>query len=555
MRCALRRARACIRIRPGLRAPFRPRVACAAAAAARTGALTRTPAQMRRPRARPRRCYNRTTCAARWAETPQLMSSLTWPLSLSLGGLFESNAYKSPLAGANLAYVSYCTSDAYVGDAGASDDSLGWAFRGAHVVPAVIQALISDHGMSSTGGPERLLLGGCGSGGAGALFNLDYVPSLVPANLNVHGLLDSALAVDIVPMAPGVAMPLQQQTFNVLKLANASGRVWPACAAQYPGADVAWKCLYGQYRLPFVRVSYLLAQPQYDAVQLQANEGGGPPYRAGTPAGRYAQAFGALVQKQADGLPLGDQTGSAVFSPACYTGCLTADAALFSVRASRASRPQLRASGPDARARSPQLAVYPPAGTASAAPMTLADALRSWYFENMSPLRIVEACATPGFACGAAECANVHLRGVVACKSADASSHVQACVATRRSRATRRSGRSGARSGRRRCRARRRRPTTARMHALSHTRHASFAHMRSRARSLRLRSQRRLAHAALALGLRHRAGRSSAGVRGERSGRALAQLGRRRRGGGGGSSVGTRAERRQGRRARATGDG
>jgi hypothetical protein len=33
--------------------------------------------------------------------------------------------------------------------------------------------------------------------------------------------------------------------------------------------------------------------------------------------------------------------------------------------------------------------------------MTLADALRSWYFENMSPLRIVEACATPGFACGA----------------------------------------------------------------------------------------------------------------------------------------------------------
>ena len=54
------------------------------------------------------------------------MSSASWPPSQALGGVFDSVQSRNALAGANLAYVPYCTSDAYAGDAAASDDTFGW---------------------------------------------------------------------------------------------------------------------------------------------------------------------------------------------------------------------------------------------------------------------------------------------------------------------------------------------------------------------------------------------------------------------------------------------
>ncbi len=73
-----------------------------------------------------RRCYNRSTCALRYAASPALMSSAGWPATRQFGGVFESNPYKNPLAGANAAFLASCTSDAYVGDAAASTATLGW---------------------------------------------------------------------------------------------------------------------------------------------------------------------------------------------------------------------------------------------------------------------------------------------------------------------------------------------------------------------------------------------------------------------------------------------
>jgi hypothetical protein len=262
------------------------------------------------------------------------MSSDSWPVTKLLGGIFESNAYKSPLAGANFAYVPYCTSDAYIGDADANTTDVGWSFRGSHFVPTVIAALTTQHGMGTTGGPERLLLSGCASGAWGAIFNVDYASAWVPPTVQIHGLFDAGLSVDIVPMATGLAMPLQEQTLAVLKLTNGTSRLWPPCVSNYPGADVAWKCVFPQYRVPFIKVGYLLAAPLYDSVQLRANEGGAaPPYAAGSTAAAYAQAFGALSRKVAEALPNHDQNGAAVFAPACYLSCLTVDAAFWTVRA------------------------------------------------------------------------------------------------------------------------------------------------------------------------------------------------------------------------------
>jgi hypothetical protein len=290
------------------------------------------------------------------------MSSASWPPSQALGGVFDSDQSRNALAGANLAYVPYCTSDAYAGDAAASDDTFGWcgaraarvchpqpltrvaprlpcrrAFRGSHVVPAVLSALASQHGMGSTGGPERALLGGCGTGGLGAMLSLDYASEWVPSNVMMHGLLDAALLLDLAPVTAGAAMPLPEQAGALYRMVNASGRAWPECEDTYGGvgADAwgAWRCIYGVYRLPFVRVSYLMAQPQYEATQLRADEGGAaPPYAPASRAAAYAQKFGQAMRQQLATYPRGDQQGSAVFAPACYAGCLTADGGYFTAR-------------------------------------------------------------------------------------------------------------------------------------------------------------------------------------------------------------------------------
>lgn len=42
------------------------------------------------------------------------------------------------------------------------------------------------------------------------------------------------------------------------------------CAARYPGVE-AWRCLFGQYRLPLVQTPYMLIQSQYDSYQLTLN--------------------------------------------------------------------------------------------------------------------------------------------------------------------------------------------------------------------------------------------------------------------------------------------
>ena len=263
------------------------------------------------------------------------------------------------------------------------------------MLPAVLSALASDHGMGSTGGPERALLGGCGTGGLGAMLSLDYASEWVPCNVMLHGLLDAALLLDLAPVTAGAAMPLPEQAGALYRLANASGRAWPECEDTYGGAGTAswgaWRCIYGVYRLPFVRVSYLLAQPQYEAAQLRGDEGGAaPPYAPASRAAAYAQKFGEAMRQQLATYPRGDQQGSAVFAPACYAGCLTADGGYFTVRFPIRFLPICAASHCAA-----QMAV-PNSGRAGAA-TTLADALRSWCVADSACAALVAVSR----ACGA----------------------------------------------------------------------------------------------------------------------------------------------------------
>jgi hypothetical protein len=169
---------------------------------------------------------------------------------------------------------------------------------------------------------SKVLFGGCSAGSRGAMFSLDYVQAMLPAGAPpVLGFLDSPMWVDLEPLYPDI-VSLENETQAIFNLVNATGRLGAACAAAYPGAE-GWRCLYGQYRLPYVQTPYLISFSQSDRFQLPYNEGGNgggyPPYTGANLT--YADMFQAAVREVALQLPTAAQPRSAVFSSACFTHC------------------------------------------------------------------------------------------------------------------------------------------------------------------------------------------------------------------------------------------
>ena len=167
---------------------------------------------------------------------------------------------------------------------------------------------------------DRVLFGGCSAGSRGAMFTVDYVqPMLPPGSPPVLAFFDSPVWVDVEPITgpDGSIVSLEYQTQQIYNLVNATARLGDACAAAYAGEE--WKCLYGQYRLPFVETPYLVSASQFDKYQLPYNEGGMPPYSASQLA--YAANFQDAVRTVMLNLPTSSQPKSAVFSSACFKHC------------------------------------------------------------------------------------------------------------------------------------------------------------------------------------------------------------------------------------------
>ena len=119
---------------------------------------------------------------------------------------------------------------------------------------------------------DKVLFAGCSAGARGAMFSLDYVQAMLPPGAPpVRGFLDSPMWVDVQPFSPSI-MPLENETMAIYNLVNATARIPPACAAAYPGEE-GWKCLYGQFRIPFVTTPYLMSASQFDKYQLPYVEG------------------------------------------------------------------------------------------------------------------------------------------------------------------------------------------------------------------------------------------------------------------------------------------
>ena len=141
-------------------------------------------------------CWDAPSCKKRLEKGGSLVSSEGWASSLSAKAGSILAATGTDFEFANKAYLKYCTSDGYVGNATAYESE----FRGHEVVLAMVDRLVQK-GLGASG-DSTLIYSGCSAGGRGVMHNLNRIAALT-AGLGVKrlvGLIDSGLYLDIEPV-------------------------------------------------------------------------------------------------------------------------------------------------------------------------------------------------------------------------------------------------------------------------------------------------------------------------------------------------------------------
>ena len=235
-------------------------------------------------------CYDEDSCNERWKFKPTSMSSTNFLPVRYKKGFMDSSMKKTPFWSANKVMLGYCSSDGYMGDVGASKNSWGWHFRGQELVFAMIRDLILNHGLSSS---STIVFSGGSAGARGVMVLIDVlVADYFPKGAKVVGFLDSPYYVDVPSYSP-LYKGFQYEESMKFKHMNTKNIISPECAASYPDASDLWKCQFGQYRMPFVKTSYLLITSQYDSYQLEMDTQTAPPYTKS--ASDYVTKFGSTI--------------------------------------------------------------------------------------------------------------------------------------------------------------------------------------------------------------------------------------------------------------------
>lgn len=262
-------------------------------------------------------CSDEASCQGRCGTpenpyTSSVCSSKKWGKQEYLGGIFWPDQENAVTRACNKAFVRYCTSDGHMGNG----ESFGWQFRGEAVVKETLRDLVVNRGLGAGPKRHRLIFGGGSAGARGAMVHLDYVSEMlgdVAGNVDVVGFLDSPLYLDI-PSPAGSTFPnygFGKQTAGVYGFANVS-HLGEECAVA--NADAQWKCMFGQYRMPFVKTPYMLVASQNDAYQL----GNLVQHMPSTDDDiAYAENFAALTVDLLNTLK-GINPASAFYSWACY---------------------------------------------------------------------------------------------------------------------------------------------------------------------------------------------------------------------------------------------
>ena len=224
-----------------------------------------------------------------------------------------------------------------MGDAAAFEEQ----FRGAPTIYAVFADLMNSMGLTSG---ARVLFGGCSAGARGAMVHLDNVALWFESyGISVRGMLDSGLWVDFNPLEDYANMggTLTNQAKMIYDFANVSSVIPADCAAAYSATP--WLCLFGQYRMPFLKTDYFLNEAQFDDFQTNfycetspiddtlMMQGGFDTSNAAQTEGCFNNFQQAMVTVL-DTLPTQSQSaGSSLFSSTCSSHCVTDGAEFWSI--------------------------------------------------------------------------------------------------------------------------------------------------------------------------------------------------------------------------------
>ena len=200
----------------------------------------------------------------------------------------------------------------------------GWWFKGQQILSTTMTILQEHYGLGNASN-TRMLLAGCDAGARGAMYNLDYLANALP--FQVRGFFDAPLWVSTAPFEPAV-QSFTNQTALAFSLFNATQRLGQNCPKNY--AAELWKCIFPQWRIPFVQTQFLVSQSSFDSADLPVLEGAPPPYNSSQQA--YAVQYQSAIRATLQLLPNTQQQGSAVYSPACWKHCLSNVGNFWNVR-------------------------------------------------------------------------------------------------------------------------------------------------------------------------------------------------------------------------------
>lgn len=280
-------------------------------------------------------CYSKETCDDR---DPSMKSSNSYGQTISKGGIFDDEKEKSPFFGSNKVFIPYCSSDGWIGDAPASEETWGYEFRGQRIIRATLMDLWRSDRMGPT---SQVMFSGQSAGARGMMNNVDFLSDYLPINATVLGVfLDSPYYIDIEPYTASF-VGFQNETIEIYNRYNVGAVIPEACAQRYTDeSGEGWKCIFGEYRMPFVKTPYLLIASQYDAYQLSSNIGEDPQHGSYSSADKnaYAEEFAAKTESALLRLAKDSAVNYGIFSWACYNHAVSESSAYYTLTANAATQ-------------------------------------------------------------------------------------------------------------------------------------------------------------------------------------------------------------------------
>lgn len=262
-------------------------------------------------------CYTKKSCGNR--ETYRSSSKIYPPTIGQKEGLFNTNCKINPYwCDANMVFVPYCTSDFWTGDKKASSKTYNFHFRGSRVVTGVIDTLIQKHGLDTQS--KEILWSGCSAGGKGALYNMDRVQERLP---HMKALLDSNWWVDFPAMREDIR-DFESMTKKAYYRWNA--KLIPECIADHKKNP--WMCIFPNVNEKYTKTPHLNQVFQYDYIQMNKNTGNGFKKKT-TEALKYGEKLRKAIVKSFKNV---NKKNGAMFSPACYKHCSTAEDVMFKTK-------------------------------------------------------------------------------------------------------------------------------------------------------------------------------------------------------------------------------